>query len=99
MKNPERNNETKETTGPVLSIRPKLSFEDYSSDINIGDLARILVHRGVLTIDDYELLIMRGHMIPRLKIMDDSNWQEIKAELLAFLDKKNWRSEGPAQGE
>lgn len=82
-----------------LTIIGKLPFEDFASDINIGDLAKILVNRNVLTVEDYELLVMRGHMFPRLDAMNDSNWRKIKAELLKFLDKKNWRRDGNSSGK
>ena len=99
MKIAEKASETKEAKGNGLRNGGKLPFEDYASGIDVGDLARILVHRSLLTIDDYELLVMRGHMIPRLKVMNDSNWREIKTQLLTFLDKKNWRSSEPEEAE
>ena len=97
MTKAEKPKDMNDSKKPSLALPGKLPFEDYASDINVGDLARILVHRNVLSVDDYELLVMRGHMFPRLEAMNDSNWQEIKAQLLSFLDKKNWRRSDEAE--
>jgi hypothetical protein len=45
----------------------------------------MLVHTGALSVRDYELLVMRGHMFPLLESMTDDNWMEIKEQLLEFL--------------
>lgn len=74
-----------------------MPFEDYASEVDIADLLKILVNKGVLSVDDYELLVMRGHMFPRLRAMTKDNWAEIKAELLDFLDPRNWKREEPEE--
>lgn len=38
---------------PSLAIPGKLPFEDYASGVNIGDLLKMLVNKGVLSVDDY----------------------------------------------
>lgn len=40
---------------PSLAIPGALPFEDYASEVSIGDLLKILVNKKVLTIEDYEL--------------------------------------------
>ena len=88
--------ETPEKEGPKesrLAIPGKLPFEDYASAVDIADLLKILVNKGVLSVDDYELLVMRGHMFPRLRAMTQDNWEEIRAELLDVLDPVNWKRE------
>ena len=52
-------------------------------------LLKILVNKGVLSVEDYELLVMRGYMLPLLREMNDDNWQESRAQLLEFLDTGN----------
>lgn len=79
-----------------LTIEGKLPFEDYASEIEVADLAKILVNKNVLSVDDYELLVMRGHIFPRVEAMNQGNWMDVKAELLHFLDKKNWQRVGPS---
>jgi hypothetical protein len=89
---------TTEAKKPSLAIEGRLPFEDYASEVNIGDLLKILVNKGVISVDDYELLVMRAHMIPRIEAMDENNWEQIKAELLKFLDRKNWQFAHPETG-
>lgn len=84
---------------PSLAIPGKLPFEDYASSANLGDLLKILVNKGVLSIEDYELLVMRGYMFPLLEAMTQENWMDIKAELLDFLDPVNWKRELPGDLE
>lgn len=94
--------ESKEKEGAEasrLAMPGKLPFEDYASEVDISDLLKILVNKGVLSVDDYELLVMRGHMFPRLRAMTKDNWAEIKAELLDFLDPRNWKREPAAETE
>jgi hypothetical protein len=69
-----------------LTIEGKLPFEDYASEVNIADLLKILVNRDVLSIEDYELLVMRGHIFPLSRSMNESNWMDIKVKLLEFLE-------------
>ena len=70
---------------PSLNIPGKLPFEDYDSAVNLADLLKILVNKGVLSVEDYELLVMRGYMFPLLNDMTQDNWMEIKAQLLEFM--------------
>ena len=72
---------------PSLQIPGKLPFEDYASSANLADLLKILVNKGVLSVEDYELLVMRGYMFPLLEAMTQDNWMEIKAQLLEFLEQ------------
>jgi hypothetical protein len=70
-----------------LSIPGKLPFEDYASSANLADVLKMLVNKGVLSVEDYELLVMRGYMFPKLKAMTDDNGMEIRAQLLEFLEE------------
>ena len=83
--------EKKGSKEPSLAILGKLPFEDYASAVNLADLLKILVNKGVLSVEDYELLVMRGYMFPLLEAMTKDNWMEIKAQLLEFLD--TWKEE------
>ena len=74
---------------PSLSIPGKLPFEGYASEVKIADLVKMLVHTGALSIRDYELLVMRGHMLPLIESMTDDNWMRIRDQLLEFL--KEWQ--------
>ena len=82
--------ETTEKEGakkPNLNIPGKLPFEDYAASAKLEDLLKILVNKSVLSVEDYELLVMRGHMFPLLEAMTQDNWMEIKAQLLEFLER------------
>ena len=70
---------------PSLNIPGKLPFEDYASAVKMEDLLKILVNKDVLSVEDYELLVMRGYMFPLVEAMTKDNWMEIKAQLLGFL--------------
>jgi len=88
---------TKKQSGkePSLSIPGKLPFEGYASEVKMADLVKMLVHKGALSVEDYELLVMRGHMFPLLESMTDDNWMRIREQLLEFL--KEWQD--PASDE
>ena len=89
--------EKEESQVSRLAIPGKLPFEDYASEVDIADLMKILVNKGVLSVDDYELLVMRGHMFPLVKAMTQDNCMEIKAQLLDFLDPVNWQRDPPGE--
>jgi len=72
-----------------LRIPGKLPFEDYASEVKLADLLKILVNKGVLSVEDYELLVMRGHMFPLLESMTEDNCMQIRGQLLEFLDDGN----------
>ena len=55
--------------------------------MNLSDLLKILVNKSVLSIEDYELLVMRGYMFPLLDAMTEENWMEIKVTLLEFPEQ------------
>ena len=82
-----KSNATKkqDSNEPSLRIPGKLPFEDYASEVKIADLVKMLVHNGALSVRDYELLVMRGHMFPLLESMTEANWMEVKEQLLEFL--------------
>jgi hypothetical protein len=78
---------------PRLAIPGKLPFEDYASAVKMADLLKILVNKDFLSVEDYELLVMRGFIFPLVETMTQDNWMEIKAQLLEFLDPNNWQRE------
>jgi len=75
----------KSTNEPNLNIPGKLPFADYASEVKMEDLVKMLVHTGALSVRDYELLIMRGHVLPLVESMTDDTWSQIRDELLEFL--------------
>ena len=90
--------EKEDTKEPNLAIPGKLPFEDYASLVQMADLLKILVNKDVLSVQDYELLVMRGNIFPLLETMTQDNCMEIKAQLLDFLDPRHWRSADPDTG-
>jgi len=54
----------------------------------MGDLVKMLVHTGALSVRDYELLVMRGHILPLVESMTDDNWSQIRDQLLEFLQEE-----------
>jgi len=75
----------KGTNEPSLNIPGKLPFADYASEVMMADLVKMLVHTGALSVRDYELLVLRGHMIPLAESMTKDNWSQIRDELLEFM--------------
>ena len=74
---------------PNINIPGKLPFEEYASQANLGDLLKILVNKGILSVYDYELLVLRGVIIPLVINMTEDNCMETRDRLLKFLDEKN----------
>jgi hypothetical protein len=62
--------------------------------VKLADLVKMLVHTGALSVRDYQLLVMRGHMLPLIESMSDDNWSQIRDQLLEFL-----RNEYPCDAE
>lgn len=83
-------NETKKQNDekPSLQIPGKLPFENYASEVKMADLVKMLVHTGVLSVRDYELLIMRGHVLPLVESMTETTWSQIRDELLEFFQEE-----------
>ena len=75
-----------------LDIPGKLPFEDYASSANLADLLKILVNKGILSVEDYELLVIRGYMFPKLMAMTDDTWMEIRDHLVTFLEQGQVKS-------
>lgn len=67
---------------------PKLgndSVYEFSEHINAPALATLLLRKGVISLAEFRWLIVNGYAVPKLKQMNDGNWQEIKEDLVAFL--------------
>jgi len=78
----------KDPNEPSLNIPGKLPFEDYASEVKMEDLVKMLVHTGALSVRDYELLIMRGHVLPLVESMTETTWSQIRDELLEFFKEE-----------
>ncbi len=57
----------------------------WTHKITAEGLAIKLVRKGVMSTEDLRLLVIRGHLLPRMEAMTDDNFAEIRQELLDFM--------------
>jgi hypothetical protein len=76
----------KATTGGGQGEQP-IPFAKYSDVVVAGDLAKLLVKRGVLSVEDFKMLVQTRYMEPRLRAMNEANWQATRDDLMHFLNE------------
>ncbi|HPF99352.1 MAG TPA: hypothetical protein PLE77_04740 [Kiritimatiellia bacterium] len=62
-----------------------LPKEAYAHCIRVDDLAKMLARKNVISEDEFDLLVMRGYILPKLEVANEDNWMQLRDDLLAFL--------------
>ena len=63
----------------------RLPKQEHAHHIRIQDLAALLVSKAVISEEEYEWLVIKGFMIPRLEsATEETGWATMK-ELKAFM--------------
>lgn len=79
---------TTETSNHKTSIT-RLPYEDMNHLIEAGRLARTLAHKGIISAEEFEWLVIAAYVRPKVEGMTEKNWMEIKQELLDFLHRED----------
>lgn len=67
----------------------RLPYEDMSLLIEAGSLARLLAHKGIISPEEFEWLVIKAYVRPRAEAMNAKNWAEIREDLLNFLRRED----------
>jgi hypothetical protein len=67
----------------------RLPYEDVSGIIEAGSLARLLAHKGIISPEEFEWLVIKAYIRPRAEAMNENNWAEIREDLLQFLHRED----------
>ena len=65
-----------------------LPHVEHASLITAGELAKLLARKGVITPEEFDDLVTRAFVRGRALAMTEDTWQQIKKELLDFLQPK-----------
>ena len=62
-----------------------LPKEEHAHHIRVQDLAKLLVKKAVISEDEFEWLVIKGYMIPRLEsATEETGWETMK-DLKRFM--------------
>lgn len=73
----------------VEKATKRLPYEDMSMLIEAGSLARLLAHKGIISTEEFEWLVVKAYVRPRAEAMNENNWAEIREDLLQFLHRED----------
>lgn len=67
----------------------RLPYEDMSLIIEAGSLARLLAHKGIVSPEEFEWLVCKAYLRPRIELLTEDNWQEVRQDMLDFLRRED----------
>ena len=65
-----------------------LPHVEHAALITAGELAKLLARKEVITPEEFDNLVTRAFVRDRAMAMTEDTWQQIKQEMLEFLQPK-----------
>lgn len=68
-----------------MTTKKALPHEEDAELITAGELAKLLAKKGLISENEFEGLILKAFLLPRIAAMTDDNWERLRNEMVAFL--------------